>query len=323
MQGPPTFLLSPPRSGSTLLARILGAHSNVHAPNELHLLQPLYHLGYFGVVDSVGKGFTEDPNYHPEIVASAARDVVRQLPRGEADYLDALRAYTDTIYQRLLAASGKRVLIDKSPMYLRYADFLMKLYPSAPMICLTRHPLAVGTSFNHMSSDLGLWKELLPEQLFALYADRDTAAFVRRSMRIFAAGMTRALRNDRLTKIHVKYEDVVANPTATMARICAFLDLPFEPDMIHYGKHAPVAPQGQLLGDPYVVHNHDRPVDGYQQKWMKTLAERKDGREFAHDILGCFTDDDLDAWGYDRATIVKEIDSIPSGAGNGHDATTD
>ena len=312
MQSSPVFLVCPARSGSTLLARILGTHSAVIAPDELNLIQPIYHLGYFGVVDSLGKGFKDDAHYHPELVASATREFVPHLPRGEADYLDALRAYTDTIYQRLLAGSGKRVLVDKTPAYLRYADFLMKLYPNAPMICLTRHPLAVAASFNRMHSDLNLWKKILPEHLFAVYAERDVADYVRRTMRVFASGMTRVLGNNQLTKIHVKYEELVADPMATMSRICAFLDLPFEPEMIEYGKREPVAAQGsKLLGDPYVVHKHERPVDGYQQQWIQTLGERSDGRAFARDMLGCFTDEDLAAWGYARVTIENEIASIP------------
>ena len=40
------FVIAAPRSGSTLLARMLGAHSRVHAPAELHLLTPLAHLGF-------------------------------------------------------------------------------------------------------------------------------------------------------------------------------------------------------------------------------------------------------------------------------------
>ena len=45
------FLIGPPRSGSTLLTRMLGAHSKIHAPAEPHLLTPLAHLGYYASVE--------------------------------------------------------------------------------------------------------------------------------------------------------------------------------------------------------------------------------------------------------------------------------
>ncbi|MBW2295926.1 MAG: sulfotransferase, partial [Deltaproteobacteria bacterium] len=45
------FVIGPPRSGSTLLTRMLGAHSKIHAPAEPHLLTPLAHLGFYANVD--------------------------------------------------------------------------------------------------------------------------------------------------------------------------------------------------------------------------------------------------------------------------------
>jgi hypothetical protein len=83
------FVIGAPRSGSTLLARMLGAHSAVLAPPEPHLLTPLAHLGYYARVDQAP--------YDPVISARAVRELVAQLPGGEADYLAALRAYGEAI----------------------------------------------------------------------------------------------------------------------------------------------------------------------------------------------------------------------------------
>src|SRR5678816_4820902 len=70
------FLIGPPRSGSTLLARMLGAHSAVCAPEEPHLITPPAHLGYFASVESAP--------YDPVITRPAARALVAELPGGEA-----------------------------------------------------------------------------------------------------------------------------------------------------------------------------------------------------------------------------------------------
>lgn len=45
------FLISAPRSGSTLLQRMLGSHSKIMIHPEPHILTPLAHLGYYHKVD--------------------------------------------------------------------------------------------------------------------------------------------------------------------------------------------------------------------------------------------------------------------------------
>lgn len=45
------FLISAPRSGSTLLQRMLGSHSEVFTHPEPHLMTPLAYLGYYDRVD--------------------------------------------------------------------------------------------------------------------------------------------------------------------------------------------------------------------------------------------------------------------------------
>src|ERR1700675_1811743 len=92
------FVIGPPRSGTTLLMRMLGSHSAIYSRPEPHLLTPLAHLGFYDTVERA-------PFAHLQ-AQRAAREVVADLPRGEDDYLDACRAYTDTLYGRMLAARG-------------------------------------------------------------------------------------------------------------------------------------------------------------------------------------------------------------------------
>ena len=83
--------------------------------------------------------------YDPINVEQAIREFVAELPRGEAGYLDALRAYTDSLYAQMMATAppGKRFFLDKTPAYALVLPFLTKLYPQARYVVLTRHPLAV------------------------------------------------------------------------------------------------------------------------------------------------------------------------------------
>ena len=62
------FVVGPPRSGSTLLARMLGAHSKIYSRPEPHLLTPLAHLGFYDKVDKAP--------YDAVLAAESAREFV-------------------------------------------------------------------------------------------------------------------------------------------------------------------------------------------------------------------------------------------------------
>ena len=128
------LVIGPPRSGSTLLMRMLSSHSAIYSRAEPHLLTPLAHLGFYDTVDAA-------PFDHLQAQQSV-REFVADLPRGEADYLDACRAYTDVLYGRMLAArgKGKPFFLDKTPANALVLPFIAKLYPRARYVVLTRHP---------------------------------------------------------------------------------------------------------------------------------------------------------------------------------------
>ena len=133
------FVAGPPRSGSTLLARMLGSHSKIYSRPEPHLLTPLAHLGYYAKV--------EKAPYDAVLAAESVREFVNDLPGREQDYIDACRAYTDTLYHRMLSRHPDALLfLDKTPAYSLVLDFMAKIYPRAKHVLLTRHPLAVFSS---------------------------------------------------------------------------------------------------------------------------------------------------------------------------------
>ena len=212
MQERLVFLIGSPRSGSTLLTRMLGAHSEIHSPPEPHLLTPLAHLGFYETVQSAP--------YDPVIAQRGVREIVKELPRGEEDYLDALRAYTDGVYARLLEPTGRRLLLDKTPAYALVLDFLARLYPEAKIVVLTRNPLAVWSSY--------------VESFF----DGDAAAAHRHNplLERYVPAIARFLRERPVPLHHVRYEELVKAPEEQVRALCDHLGIAFEPAMVDYGE---------------------------------------------------------------------------------------
>ncbi|MEM9177775.1 MAG: sulfotransferase [Myxococcota bacterium] len=288
MQDRLVFLIGSPRSGSTLLSRVLGAHSAIFAPEEPHLITPIAHLGYYDAV--------EEAPYDPVITRTAARALVADLPGGEAAYLDALRAYTDRIYGGLFEnAEGARLLLDKTPAYALSLDFLAKLYPEAKFVVLTRHPIAVWSSYVDSFFD----------------GDDAVAHEHNPLLERYVPAIARFVRDAPVPFHRVRYENLVQEPEESARQLCEFLKVEFEPGMVDYGA-APDAKGASTrgLGDPTTVAQQSRPTTDSLSKWAKAATGRPERVTLYREITARLADADLETWGFSRDAIVRELDAI-------------
>lgn len=274
------FVISPPRSGSTMLQRMLGSHSAIDTHPEPHLITPLYYLGYYDTV--------ERSPYDHITAGQAMREFVDALPHGEADYLDALRAYANTLYERALAPSGKTYFVDKTPANALVLPFLRKLYPHAKYIVLTRHPMAVMHSVAH--SFFG--------------GDYEAAEAASPIVRKYVPAIGAFLLDNTVPHVRVRYEDLVQDPEAAMAAICTYLNVPYEARMVDYGKQKHVS---KSFGDPVSVEKHQRPVTDSLTTWAQDLLANPAALHQAQRTVENLEDVHLTAWGYPKDTLFDAL----------------
>ncbi len=285
------FIIGAPRSGSTLLNRMIGAHTRIHAPSEPHLLTPLAHLGYYERVDAAA--------YDPIISQLGVRELVDQLPGGEGDYLAALRAYSDALYAQLLAATPADRLVDKTPAYALVLDFVAKLYPEARYLVLTRHPMAVWSSVVDSFFD----------------GDHELAHRHNPIIERYVPAIARFLRERPVPLQHIRYEELVAEPERHMRAACDFLGVDFEAGMVDYGEAAPQQASARGLGDPMTVASETRPTTESLARWAGQVQGRPQRLAQCHQILSNLDDRDLEVWGTSRREIQQELAGIdPAGS---------
>ena len=248
---------------------MLGAHSEIFTHPEPHLITPIAHLGVYANVDKA-------PYDHIN-AAEAIRAFVQGLPHGEQDYLDALRAYTDTLYGRMRSTSESSYFLDKTPANALVLPFLQRLYPDAKYVVLTRHPLAVFSSYANSFFD-GDWRGA---HAFNPILER------------YVPAMASFLRERPVPLLHLAYEDLVMAPAEQLERIFAFLGLENDPDAVDYGNAAP-AKRG--MGDPITVDREARPVADKIDKWAAEVANDAEKRELAEQMIARIDSEDLDAW---------------------------
>jgi len=262
-----------------MLQRMLASHSAIYTHPEPHLITPLSHLGYFYNVDKA--------SYDHINAGEAMREFVADLPRGEDDYLDACRAYSDTLYDRMLGTSDKKMFLDKTPAYGLVLPFLTKLYPNAHYIVLTRHPLAVLSSYASSFFE----------------GDFDAAVAFNNILGRYVPAMAKFLNENAVPQFHIRYEDLVKAPEARMAEIFEFLGLENEADAVDYGKHDHVV---KSYGDPK-ASQQSRPTTKSVSAWAQELADDENKLKIAKHVVEELDPDDIKTWGYDKAGLFDKV----------------
>ena len=279
------FIIGPPRGGTTLLMRMLNAHSQMKGGPEPHLMTPLAHLGFYARVDKAP--------YDPFQTELGQRAMVDALPKGEHTYIEAIRAMTDHIYAGLKGES--QIIVDKTPAYSLILPFLKRVYPNATYVVLTRHPFAVWCSYAKSFFD----------------DDWDVALAHNPILSRYIPAISNFLTNEPPEHlIHIRYDQLVMYPEETLAKVCACAGVPFEPEMVNYGSETVASG----LGDPVNVDQNDRPVATHMHAWTSDVDTSPERRAFLEGLLDEVSDQDLEAWGFPRASLWEPMANGPAPA---------
>jgi len=280
----PIFILSLPRSGSTLLQRILAVHSEVATAPEPWILLPL--------VAAVRVGGTYS-DYGHSLCSNAMKDFFSGLPNGENEYYAAIRDYAVRLYTA--AAGGNRYFVDKTPRYHLIASQIVDIFPEARFIFLFRNPMAILASVRrtwglvHLSR-VDLYAGLESLLKAATYAD-DRAHFV-------------------------KYEDLAANPEIEIGRICSYLDITFDPRMVSdscriqipegsFGNPKGYSPSGTMQ----YSRIENRSISLWEEELTKNVVRKASARRYL-DWIG---PDRLSQMGYNYHEIRRCLQGQPVG----------
>ena len=206
----PLFVVGMPRTGTTLVERILSKHSAVTSAGELQ---------HFGLLLKELSKTSTNKVIDKETVMAAASINFKKL--GKA-YIDSTRAITGN--------SSK--FVDKMPLNVLYAGFIIKALPKAKIICLDRGPLDTIVS-NY-------------RQLFAVnfsyynyaYDLQTTAQFYQQFKQLTQLWLTLFPDNFYL----VNYEKLVNDPEKEAKKIIEFCGLDWQDECLEIHKNsAPVA----------------------------------------------------------------------------------
>jgi hypothetical protein len=275
----PLFIFSLPRSGSTLLQRVLAADSQIASVAEPWVLLPfVYALRERGA----------NAEYSHHWANLALNDFIRELPNGKQDYLSAVGSAMSQLYQKAAKNKDARYFLDKTPRYALIVDEIIDIFPDGKFIFLWRNPLAIIASIVETWAggkwDLSMCKVDLFDGMASLIN-----AYQAHSDQILA----------------VQYESFLQSPEGELSRIAEYLELKFDPDVLK--NFSQVSFSGKL-GDPTGVRNY-RAVDTAPLEKWKTVINNPLRKMWCRRYLSWLGEERLKVMGYGLNELLRELNS--------------
>jgi acyl carrier protein len=213
---PCAFVLSAPRSGSTLLRAMLSAHPQVFAPPELHLLT-------FAGMKARRERFGADHHLDEGLLGALMelRGVSLAEAKAALEALESEDAPTHAVWRTLQEECAPRMFVEKAPVNTIAYEFLERaeaMVRDARFIVLHRHPHAVIDSCVRTRMpwvfDLGAGEPHDVSEALWLRCNENCVRLLESVPR------SRCLQ--------LAYEDLVREPEQSAHAVCALLGLPFD-----------------------------------------------------------------------------------------------
>jgi len=228
------FIVGCPRSGTTLLLRILNQHSKIQLTGESkfltaiwgnrHLFNTSKRLGSSSSLSKLQDFFDNNIqsfadgshgfNYSPWINELEFSDWMNEIKHNK------MKSYSDLYLSFMKVIARKRnkpIFGDKVTWYFRYVYTLFSLYPEAKIINVIRDGRAVVSSMLHRSVPSGIPNNLI--SMCLLWKRSISLAKIYRKTIPMSS------------YYEIKYEDLITHPRKEIGKLCNFLGIAFERNM--------------------------------------------------------------------------------------------
>jgi hypothetical protein len=276
----PIFIFSLPRSGSTLLQKIIASSEMVSTSAEPWILLPLlYSQKEEGTVSE----------YSHKKAVLALNDVKQRLLDNSKKFDDILVEFILSIYEGLSNPNSKYFL-DKTPRYYLIIEEISNIFPNAKFIFLFRNPLSQLNS--KLDTHNGRFKTLYGDSVDILYGPN-----------LLEAGYGKLQKKS----IKIVYSELINNTQTTIEKLNDYLDIQIDTSIV--SNLSKVQLEGSM-GDPKLMSNaSDKISNDSLNKWKNTF-NTPIRRKVAIKYLYGINDNYFELLGESRNEIINELKTI-------------
>ncbi|TQN37897.1 sulfotransferase family protein [Blastococcus colisei] len=242
MLGRPMFVIGTMRSGSTLFRLILDAHPHISISEE---------TGFMGALAAT----KTIPNW------KHGAGWYERIGWTEDEFDARLREFYSGLFERHARVQGKQRWGEKTPFHAQHMAQMATVFPDAVFVGIVRHPGAVVHSlmrkFHYAVEDA------------VTYWDDTNKEILQRGLE---------LGGDRFALL--RYEDLVAEPEATLRELVDWLGEPWSDDLLRHNdvqaaRGAPRLSAGTTrTRDPIMTELADRWAEALQGEELDLLVQR-------------------------------------------------
>ena len=206
---PPIFILSLPRSGSTLLRNLVDTHSQICSPGEINLASLCWHLR-FTLTRTFGR-----------VQGEISRQQIADLVAVET------RRIVSGIMEAYARGKGKEIWCEKTAGYLEHLESIELAFPDARFLCLYRNCMDVVQSQLEVNRH-GFLEDLVP---YAMGNPMNLVAAMMDSWSDKTEIMLDLQQRLPDRSFAIRYEDLVADPGSALPPVFEFFGVPWEPEI--------------------------------------------------------------------------------------------
>ncbi|MEM6348502.1 MAG: sulfotransferase [Bacteroidota bacterium] len=234
------FVVGNSRSGTSLMMRLLNRSPKVHFLNELHFFEKLWSvkdkhrpIDQKEALSLASRLLFIDrynvlKSFQYEEFAAEAQELVAGLDREQIYRQDIYRA----VLLRRTLEQGKEIPGEKTPQNLFYLREILEMFPQAKVINMVRDPRAVLLSQKRKwrrKYDVDSYIKDHRKEVWRLRMNYHPITI----SRLWVSAMKAAEAfNEHPQVMNVRFEEVTSDPQTTLARICNFAEIEYQPSML-------------------------------------------------------------------------------------------